>query len=134
MVLFCTDELNVVLDCKGSYGVHATGCNCSSSMNGCFVIANKTMVLFRTDDPSVLSEGKGSYVVHGHWLLLQQFVAIIIKRFHYITRNWKGLFSQIILPALFICVAMTVSTAAASLCVELYSHPMLNPKYTEYTT
>ncbi len=64
-----------------------------------------------SDEPSILLEGKGSYVVAGHWLLLQQFVAILVKRFHYITRNWKGLFSQIILPALFICVAMTVSDA-----------------------
>ena len=57
-------------------------------------------------------EGKGSYVLSKHYLRLNQFRAIIIKRFHYITRNWKGLFSQIILPALFITVAMTVALSA----------------------
>lgn len=35
-----------------------------------------------------------------------------MKRFHYITRNWKQLFSQILLPALFVSVAMTVALAA----------------------
>lgn len=45
-------------------------------------------------------------------LLLQQFMAIIKKRFVYIRRNWKGLFSQILLPALFVCVAMTVALTA----------------------
>ncbi|KAK3087439.1 hypothetical protein FSP39_005943 [Pinctada imbricata] len=57
-------------------------------------------------------EGKGSYVLSKNYLRLNQFRAIIVKRFHYITRNWKGLFSQIILPALFISVAMTVALSA----------------------
>ena len=61
--------------------------------------------------PSIL-EGCGSYQVQGHMLLFQQFFAVIKKRFVYIRRNWKGLFSQILLPALFVCVAMTVALTA----------------------
>lgn len=64
------------------------------------------------DKPSILLEGRGSYTVQGYWLLLQQFFAIIIKRHKYVCRNWKGLFSQILLPALFVCVAMTVALTA----------------------
>ena len=56
--------------------------------------------------------GKGSYVLSDNLLLLNHFRAVIIKRFHYITRNWKSLFSQIILPALFVSIAMTVALSA----------------------
>lgn len=51
----------------------------------------------------------------GYWLHLNQFRAIIIKRFYYIRHNWKGLFSQILLPALFVCIAMTVALSAPGL-------------------
>lgn len=51
----------------------------------------------------------------GYWLYLNQFRAIIVKRFYYIRRNWKGLFSQILLPALFVCIAMTVALSAPGL-------------------
>ena len=56
--------------------------------------------------------GKGSSVLSRNLLLLNHFRAVIFKRFHYITRNWKGLFSQIILPALFVSIAMTVALSA----------------------
>jgi len=45
-------------------------------------------------------------------LLLLQFYAIVVKRCYYTRRNWRGLFSQILLPALFVCVAMTVALTA----------------------
>ena len=56
--------------------------------------------------------GKGSHTLPSKLLLLNHFRAVIVKRFHYITRNWKGLFSQILLPALFVSVAMTVALSA----------------------
>ena len=56
--------------------------------------------------------GKGSYTLSNNWLLLNHFRAMIIKRFHYVTRNWKGLFSQILLPAVFVSIAMTVALSA----------------------
>lgn len=58
--------------------------------------------------PEVL-EGQGSYKLDGWWLKLSQFHGLIVKRFHCAKRNTKGLFSQIMLPAFFVCVAMTVA-------------------------
>ena len=57
-------------------------------------------------------EGKGTRTVSGNELMINQFCGIIIKRWYYTRRNWKGLFSQILLPALFVCVAMTVAVTA----------------------
>ncbi|XP_070689151.1 ATP-binding cassette sub-family A member 2 [Pempheris klunzingeri] len=54
-------------------------------------------------------EGQGSFKLEGWWLKLSQFHGLIVKRFHCAKRNTKGLFSQILLPAFFVCVAMTVA-------------------------
>ncbi|XP_072520888.1 ATP-binding cassette sub-family A member 2 isoform X2 [Salminus brasiliensis] len=59
-------------------------------------------------EPVVL-EGQGSFKLEGWWLRLRQFHGLIVKRFHCAKRNTKGLFSQILLPAFFVCVAMTVA-------------------------
>ena len=39
----------------------------------------------------------------------QQFIGLFLKRFHHSRRNFKGLVSQIFLPAIFVCIAMTVA-------------------------
>ena len=54
------------------------------------------------------------YVVGNFSRWISQFRALIIKRFIYIKRNKKGLISQIILPALFVSIAMTVALSAPS--------------------
>ncbi|XP_068617160.1 ATP-binding cassette sub-family A member 2 [Brachionichthys hirsutus] len=59
-------------------------------------------------EPEAL-EGQGSFKLEGWWLRLSQFHGLIIKRFHCAKRNSKGLFSQILLPAFFVCIAMTVA-------------------------
>lgn len=59
-------------------------------------------------EPEVL-EGQGTFKLEGWWLKLSQFHGLIVKRFHCAKRNTKGLFSQILLPAFFVCVAMTVA-------------------------
>ncbi|XP_059174017.1 ATP-binding cassette sub-family A member 2-like isoform X2 [Physella acuta] len=64
--------------------------------------------------PRILLEGRGGHMMHPKLVLLNHFKAVIIKRFHYITRNWRSLFSQIILPAIFVAIAMTVALAAPS--------------------
>uniref|UniRef100_A0A8C3NKJ6 ATP-binding cassette sub-family A member 2 n=1 Tax=Geospiza parvula TaxID=87175 RepID=A0A8C3NKJ6_GEOPR len=52
--------------------------------------------------------GQGSFKLEGSWLKLRQFHGLIVKRrFHCAKRNTKALFSQILLPAFFVCVAMT---------------------------
>uniref|UniRef100_A0A3B4U468 ATP-binding cassette sub-family A member 2 n=1 Tax=Seriola dumerili TaxID=41447 RepID=A0A3B4U468_SERDU len=56
-----------------------------------------------------VQEGQGSFKLEGWWLKLSQFHGLIVKRFHCAKRNTKGLFSQILLPAFFVCVAMTVA-------------------------
>ncbi|XP_070532576.1 ATP-binding cassette sub-family A member 2-like [Ptychodera flava] len=57
-------------------------------------------------------EGTGSYTLTGLPLRMTQFTTLLLKRFHHTKRNWKGLFSQLFLPAVFICIAMTVALLA----------------------
>uniref|UniRef100_A0A8P4GKC2 P-type phospholipid transporter n=1 Tax=Dicentrarchus labrax TaxID=13489 RepID=A0A8P4GKC2_DICLA len=55
------------------------------------------------------TDGKGSYQVSGWSLRRQQFVALIWKRFLYARRSRKGFFAQIVLPAVFVCIALVFS-------------------------
>ncbi|XP_048851974.1 phospholipid-transporting ATPase ABCA1-like [Brienomyrus brachyistius] len=54
-------------------------------------------------------EGKGSHQVKGWSLKKQQFVALLWKRFLYARRSRKGFFAQIVLPAVFVCIALIFS-------------------------
>ncbi|XP_067375140.1 phospholipid-transporting ATPase ABCA1-like isoform X2 [Channa argus] len=54
-------------------------------------------------------DGKGSYQVKGWSLKRQQFVALMWKRFLYARRSRKGFFAQIVLPAVFVCIALLFS-------------------------
>ncbi|KAM3868024.1 ATP-binding cassette sub-family A member 2 [Diretmus argenteus] len=60
-------------------------------------------------------EGQGSFKLEGWWLKFRQFHGLIVKRFHCAKRNTKGLFSQILLPAFFVCVAMTVALSVPAI-------------------
>ena len=53
--------------------------------------------------------GQGSRKLEGWWLKMRQFLGLLVKRFHCARRNSKALCSQILLPAFFVCVAMTVA-------------------------
>ncbi|KAK3526537.1 hypothetical protein QTP70_030758 [Hemibagrus guttatus] len=55
------------------------------------------------------TDGKGSYQVQGWSLIRQQFVALLWKRFLYARRSRKGFFAQIVLPAVFVCIALVFS-------------------------
>ncbi|CAN7974909.1 unnamed protein product [Ixodes persulcatus] len=67
-----------------------------------------------------------------HLLLLQQLSAILLKRYYCTRRNWKGLFSQILLPAFFVGVAMSVALTAPH--VEDPPPLVLSPsRYYNYT-
>uniref|UniRef100_A0A8C9ZHS8 P-type phospholipid transporter n=1 Tax=Sander lucioperca TaxID=283035 RepID=A0A8C9ZHS8_SANLU len=55
------------------------------------------------------SDGKGSYQVKGWSLKKQQFVALMWKRFLNARRSRKGFFAQIVLPAVFVCIALVFS-------------------------
>ncbi|XP_070107010.1 phospholipid-transporting ATPase ABCA1-like isoform X1 [Equus przewalskii] len=54
-------------------------------------------------------DGKGSYQVKGWKLTQQQFVALLWKRLLIARRSRKGFFAQIVLPALFVCIALVFS-------------------------
>ncbi|RNA31837.1 ATP-binding cassette sub-family A member 1, partial [Brachionus plicatilis] len=41
---------------------------------------------------------------------VQQLYALLIKRFHRLKRNIKGFFAEIVLPVLFVCLALLVAT------------------------
>ncbi|KAM6972808.1 phospholipid-transporting ATPase ABCA1-like [Aplochiton taeniatus] len=55
------------------------------------------------------ADGKGSFQVKGWSLRRQQFVALLWKRFLYARRSRKGFFAQIVLPAVFVCIALVFS-------------------------
>ena len=87
---------------------------------------------FRYSSSGMSLDGQGSYVLTGSALYLQQFFAILVKRFYYIRRNWKALFSQILLPGLFVCIAMTVALTAPQ--VQDLPAKVLSPaQYYNYT-
>nr|CAB3219608.1 ATP-binding cassette sub-family A member 1-like [Phallusia mammillata] len=52
------------------------------------------------------SQGRGSYQVSGNKLVLQQFRALFIKRFHHARRNGKGFVASVIVPAVFVALAL----------------------------
>lgn len=54
-------------------------------------------------------DGKGSSQVKGWKLTQQQFVALLWKRFLIAKRSRKGFFAQIVLPAVFVCIALLFS-------------------------
>lgn len=86
----------------------------------------------RSRDAAARSKRDQGHVLSGSSLYFQQFVAILIKRFYYIRRNWKGLFSQILLPALFVCVAMTVALTAPQV-QDLPAMVLSSSQYYNYT-
>ncbi|KAK1175667.1 phospholipid-transporting ATPase ABCA1-like [Acipenser oxyrinchus oxyrinchus] len=54
-------------------------------------------------------DGKGSFKVKGWSLIRQQFVALLWKRFLHARRSRKGFFAQIVLPSVFVCIALVFS-------------------------
>ncbi|XP_028661720.1 phospholipid-transporting ATPase ABCA1a [Erpetoichthys calabaricus] len=54
-------------------------------------------------------DGKGTYQVKGWSLMRQQFVALLWKRLLHAKRSRKGIFAQIVLPAVFVCIALVFS-------------------------
>ncbi|XP_077470976.1 retinal-specific phospholipid-transporting ATPase ABCA4-like isoform X1 [Stigmatopora argus] len=62
--------------------------------------------------PSTLdcNAGKGSRQLKGASLVLKQFHALVVKRFHHATRSLKDFVAQIVLPASFVLVALIFTT------------------------
>ncbi|KAG8436753.1 hypothetical protein GDO86_007731 [Hymenochirus boettgeri] len=59
-------------------------------------------------EPSIAgtTDGRGSRQIKGSELLLQQFRALMIKRFHHAIRSHKDFLAQIVLPASFVLLAL----------------------------
>uniref|UniRef100_A0A8C9VTU3 ATP binding cassette subfamily A member 4 n=1 Tax=Scleropages formosus TaxID=113540 RepID=A0A8C9VTU3_SCLFO len=58
-----------------------------------------------TGEP-VSGDGKGSRQVKGASLVVKQFFALLVKRFHHSTRSYKDFLAQIVLPASFVLLAL----------------------------
>ncbi|KAM4810632.1 phospholipid-transporting ATPase ABCA1 [Rhinophrynus dorsalis] len=54
-------------------------------------------------------DGKGSYQMKSWSLMRQQFTALLWKRLLYAKRSRKGFFAQIVLPAVFVLIALVFS-------------------------
>jgi ATP-binding cassette subfamily A (ABC1) protein 1 len=68
--------------------------------------------------PDVNFSGAGQVCVKGKRLLLQQLLALFLKRFHHVRRSKKGFISEILLPAGFVCLAMAFALIAPPLAEE----------------
>ena len=53
-----------------------------------------------------VNEGAGSYEMAGFRFLIYQFQTCMLKKFIFTIRNWKAMVSQILLPVIFVTVAM----------------------------
>ncbi|KAJ3594748.1 hypothetical protein NHX12_004055 [Muraenolepis orangiensis] len=60
--------------------------------------------------PSDSSEGRGSHQVKGCRLVLKQFHALLVKRFHHAVRCKKDFLAQVVLPASFVLIALVFTT------------------------
>ncbi|KAJ1524618.1 hypothetical protein ONE63_011102 [Megalurothrips usitatus] len=66
-------------------------------------------VLALEDDDETTTGKMLAEPVSGGRLLLQQYVSLAVKRFHYVRRDLKGLFTQLVLPAFFVMLALALS-------------------------
>ncbi|MBN3307253.1 ABCAC protein, partial [Amia calva] len=72
--------------------------------------------------------------VRGITLIGQCVLAMLVKRLHHSRRDWKGLFSQILLPVLFVIAAMGLGTISSGLLnfPELQLSPALYSQDQQY--
>ncbi|XP_030333996.1 ATP-binding cassette sub-family A member 13 isoform X5 [Strigops habroptila] len=54
------------------------------------------------------AESSWASSVHGAHLFLAQIVALLMKRFQHTRRDWRGTLSNVLLPVLFVALAMTL--------------------------
>uniref|UniRef100_A0A8C8A4V0 ABC transporter domain-containing protein n=1 Tax=Oryzias sinensis TaxID=183150 RepID=A0A8C8A4V0_9TELE len=120
-------ELDQVMDKLGltSYGVSDTTLEEVHRTWGCIHVkalkceAFSLLLDFLSDHAvfpsrSASVNGRGSVVITGWKLIRQQFLALFIKRFHHARRSRKGLIAQVVLPAIFVCLALVFSLIVPS--------------------
>uniref|UniRef100_A0A3P8WSU7 ATP binding cassette subfamily A member 7 n=1 Tax=Cynoglossus semilaevis TaxID=244447 RepID=A0A3P8WSU7_CYNSE len=59
-------------------------------------------------------DGRGGIPLTGWWLTWQQFRALFLKRWLYARRSRRGIFAQIVLPAVFVLIALLFSLIVPS--------------------
>ncbi|XP_078575167.1 phospholipid-transporting ATPase ABCA1-like isoform X1 [Branchiostoma floridae x Branchiostoma japonicum] len=105
------------------------------------VLVDEETVPNMDDDPIEDKKGgQGSYQIKGRDLIKQQFWALFVKRWHHTRRNRKGFVASIILPAVFVCIAMIFAMIvpplqdypALKIDPSLYKGPE-NPLYTFFS-
>uniref|UniRef100_A0A8C0FTL6 P-type phospholipid transporter n=1 Tax=Bubo bubo TaxID=30461 RepID=A0A8C0FTL6_BUBBB len=74
-------------------------------------VRSSFLLLAESRETDLLSgmDGKGSYQMKGWKLTQQQFMALLWKRLLIAKRSRKGFFAQIVLPAVFVCIALMFS-------------------------
>uniref|UniRef100_A0A8C4UHQ6 ATP binding cassette subfamily A member 13 n=1 Tax=Falco tinnunculus TaxID=100819 RepID=A0A8C4UHQ6_FALTI len=50
----------------------------------------------------------GSFIMRGARLVLAQTAALLVKRFHHVRRDWRGSVSNVLLPVIFVALAMAL--------------------------
>uniref|UniRef100_A0A8C0FSF6 P-type phospholipid transporter n=1 Tax=Bubo bubo TaxID=30461 RepID=A0A8C0FSF6_BUBBB len=90
-----------------SYGISETTLEEVSKMTH----GSSFLLLAESRETDLLSgmDGKGSYQMKGWKLTQQQFMALLWKRLLIAKRSRKGFFAQIVLPAVFVCIALMFS-------------------------
>ncbi|XP_052776388.1 phospholipid-transporting ATPase ABCA1-like isoform X2 [Mya arenaria] len=99
-------------------------------------VDSKTDLMAEEDTESVISQPVSEYgetgfthsqhaKVTGWKLTLRQFIAIFLKRFHHVRRSKKGFLVEVVLPVVFILLAMTFSLLTPAFSEEpaLELHP-----------
>uniref|UniRef100_A0A668AEL9 ATP binding cassette subfamily A member 1 n=1 Tax=Myripristis murdjan TaxID=586833 RepID=A0A668AEL9_9TELE len=104
IIIIITQQKSLHLTTKQSsfmFGFHTISC---------FAVTSSLCVAeSRETDWLNCVDGKGSSQVKGWSLKRQQFIALMWKRFLYARRSRKGFFAQIVLPAVFVCIALVFS-------------------------
>uniref|UniRef100_A0A3B5LJV4 Uncharacterized protein n=1 Tax=Xiphophorus couchianus TaxID=32473 RepID=A0A3B5LJV4_9TELE len=94
-----------------SFGVSDTSLEEVGGTNQKIIIVSNYSHILKTNGhgPNEFPEGsagKGSYQVRGVCLIIKQFLALLIKRWHHATRSYKDFIAQIVLPASFVFLAL----------------------------
>lgn len=105
IVLRLTNDLKACIECKTvfiSVSIRIEICGEINLIWFDFTLADQTPL-------NTAFQGVGTRTLTGASLKLQQFYALVVKRFHHARRNFKGVISQILLPAIFITIAMVMA-------------------------
>ncbi|KFR04981.1 ATP-binding cassette sub-family A member 13, partial [Nipponia nippon] len=101
-----SDQSTVWLEEKGLGDASCEG----DSPQGCGVTDISALVSWESlsEKCSTDTSLTGASSVHGARLVLAQIVALLMKRFHHTRRDWRGSLSNVLLPVLFVALAMAL--------------------------